>query len=89
MLLMTKNVFFFLLSQCLSMSNMISIFFNDDRRIFYSQVYRLDQACNFIEKETLAQAFFCEFCDISKNTFSYRTPLVAAFDLGTLSVPTC
>ena len=70
------------------MSNMVSIFFNDDRRIFYSQVYRLDQACNFIEKETLAQAFFCEFCDISENTFSYRTPLVAAFDLGTLSVPT-
>ena len=62
------------------MSNMVSIFFNDDRRIFYSQVYRLDQACNFIEKETLAQAFFCEFCDISKNTFSYRTPLVAVFD---------
>ena len=25
--------------------------------------------CNFIEKETLAQVFFCEFCEISKNTF--------------------
>ena len=23
----------------------------------------------FIKKETLAQAFFCEFCEISKNTF--------------------
>ena len=22
--------------------------------------------------ETLAQVFFCEFCEISKNTFSYR-----------------
>ena len=33
--------------------------------------------CNFI-KETLAQAFFCEFCEISKNTSYYRTPLVAA-----------
>ena len=22
--------------------------------------------------------FFCKFCEISKNTFSYRTPLVAA-----------
>ena len=22
--------------------------------------------------------FFCEFCEISKNSFSYRTPLVAA-----------
>ena len=25
--------------------------------------------CNFIEKETLAQVFSCEFCEISKNTF--------------------
>ena len=36
------------------------------------------QACNFIKKETLEQVFSCEFCEISKNTFSYRTPLVAA-----------
>ena len=36
------------------------------------------EACNFIKKETLAQVFFCEFCEISKNTFSYRTPPVAA-----------
>ena len=35
-------------------------------------------ACNFIEKETLAQVFSCEFCEISKNTFFHRTPLVAA-----------
>ena len=35
-------------------------------------------ACNFIKKETLVQVFSCEFCDISKNTYSYRTPLVAA-----------
>ena len=33
---------------------------------------------NFIKKETLAQVFSCEFCQISKNTFSYRTPPVAA-----------
>ena len=26
-------------------------------------------ACNFIEKETPAQVFSCEFCEISKNTF--------------------
>ena len=38
------------------------------------------EACNFIKKETLAQLFSCEFCEISKNTFSYRTPLVAASD---------
>ena len=27
------------------------------------------QACNFIERETLAQVFCCEFCEIFKNTF--------------------
>ena len=32
--------------------------------------------CNFIKKETLAQVFFCEFCEISKNTFFHGTPLV-------------
>ena len=30
-------------------------------------------ACNFIKKETLAQVFSCEFCEISKNTFSKNT----------------
>ena len=30
--------------------------------------------CNFIKKETLAQVFPCEFCEISKSTFFYRTP---------------
>ena len=34
--------------------------------------------CNFIKKETLARVFSCEFFEISKNTFFYRTPLVAA-----------
>ena len=27
------------------------------------------EACNLIKKETLAQVFFCEFCEIFKNTF--------------------
>ena len=31
-----------------------------------------------IKKEILAQVFSCEFCEISKNTFFHRTPLVAA-----------
>ena len=26
--------------------------------------------CNFVIKETLAQVFSCEFCEISKNSFS-------------------
>ena len=38
----------------------------------------LPQACNFFKKEALAQVSSCEFCEISKNTFFYRTPLVAA-----------
>ena len=36
------------------------------------------EACNFIQKETLAQVFSCEIFEISKNTFSYRTSPVAA-----------
>ena len=32
----------------------------------------------FAKKETLAQAFSCEFCEIFKNIFFLRTPLVAA-----------
>ena len=38
------------------------------------------ETCNFIKKETLALAFSCTLCKISKNTFSYRIPLVAASD---------
>ena len=26
-------------------------------------------ACNFIKKESMAQVFSCEFCEISTNTF--------------------
>ena len=36
------------------------------------------KACSFNKKETLAQMFSCEFCEISKNTFFNRTPPVAA-----------
>ena len=39
------------------------------------------EAYNFIKKETLAQVLSCEFCEISKNTFSYRTPPVAASEI--------
>ena len=37
------------------------------------------QACNFIKKETLAQVYYCYFCEISKNTFFYRAPLNDSF----------
>ena len=37
------------------------------------------KAYNFIKKDTLAQVFFCKFCEISKNTFFKRTlPVVTS-----------
>ena len=45
------------------------------------------QTCNFIKKETLAQVFSCEFCEIPKNTFFHRTPLVAASEVTVLVSP--
>ena len=33
--------------------------------LFFNKVAGL--ACNFIKKETLAQVFYCEFCEIPKN----------------------
>ena len=45
------------------------------QRLFLNKVAGL--ACTFIKKETLAQVLSCEF---SKNTFSYGTPLVTAFE---------
>ena len=41
-------------------------------------VKKVPQACNFIKKETLAHVFSCKFCQISKNIFLHRAPLVAA-----------
>ena len=38
----------------------------------------MPESCNFIKKETLAQVFYCEFYEISKNTFFHRIALVAA-----------
>ena len=51
------------------------------------------QACNFIKKETLAQMFSSEFCEISENTFftehlwttaSLNTPLIIFLSLSNL-----
>ena len=36
----------------------------------------------FMKKEALAQVFSCEFWEIFKNTYLYRTPLVAASKVG-------
>ena len=34
---------------------------------------RRPEACNFIKKETLAQVFSCEYCEILKNNFLQNT----------------
>ena len=42
------------------------------QRLFFNKVAGLrpeSEAYNFINKETLAQVFSCEFCEISKNTY--------------------
>ena len=38
------------------------------------------KACNFIKKEALAQVLSCGFCEIFKNIF-YRRPPVVAFEM--------
>ena len=37
--------------------------------LFFNKVTDLRPACNFIKKETPAQVFSSEFCEISKNSF--------------------
>ena len=51
------------------------------QRLFFNKVAGL-QACNFIKKESLAQVFPCEFCEISKNTFFPEHLRMIAFDRG-------
>ena len=53
-----------------------SFFFNKKRPFLQAQ------ACNFIKKGTLAQVFSCKLCEISENTFSYRTHPVAVSELS-------
>ena len=44
-------------------------------------------ACSFIEKETLAQVFSCELCEIFLyKHFFYRTHTVTAFEMINLSI---
>ena len=51
----------------------------ENTRVWVSLLIKLQaSACNFIKKETLAQVFSYDFCEVSKNTFSYRTPSVTA-----------
>ena len=45
--------------------------------LFFNKVAGMRPA-TLLKKETLAQVFSCEFCEISKNTLFYRTYLVVA-----------
>ena len=38
----------------------------------------MQENVSLLKKETLPQVFSCEFCEISKSTFSYRIPIAAA-----------
>ena len=50
-------------------------------RVIQSLLIKLQaSAWQLYLKKTLAQVFSCEFCEISKNPFLHRTPLVAASD---------
>ena len=47
--------------------------------MFWKYIANLqDEACNFIKKETLAQAFSCEFYEIFKNTYFEEHPWTTA-----------
>ena len=48
----------------IELTNLTSKLFSD-----INQSIGLPEACNFIEKEILAQVFPCKFCEILKNTF--------------------
>ena len=71
--------FFFRELQLISCVNVPKHLFRSSRPevLFRKGVFR-----NFAIKETLAQMFSCEFCEISKNTCFYRTPPVAASELS-------
>ena len=49
---------------------------NTHARVFLNKVVGLRLAT--LLRKRLAEAFSCEFCKISKNTFSYRTPPLPA-----------
>ena len=51
---------------------------NPCARDFFNKVAGLKPT--ILLKQRLAQVFFSEFCENSKNTFYYRTPLVTASD---------
>ena len=54
------------------------------RRLFFNKVAGL-RAASLLKKETLAQVFFCEFCEISKSTFYYKHLRMTVSDMRSVS----
>ena len=53
------------------------------QRLFFNKVTSLRPA-TLLKKESLAQVFSCEFCDISKNIFSLQNTSGGCFNLKNL-----
>ena len=51
---------------------------NSQENACFRDSFLIKLQANFIKKEPLAQVFSCKFCEISRNTFFYRIPLVVA-----------
>ena len=56
------------------------------QRLFCNKVAGLSLRPATLLENVLAQVVSCEFCEISKKTFFYRTPSVAASGYSTLFV---
>ena len=56
--------------------------------LFFNEVAGLRPA-TLLKKEALAQVFSYEFCEISRNIFLQRTPLVAASGRSSLVLDSC
>ena len=61
------------------------------REVFYKKgvLGKYKVSGYFIKKETLAQLFSGEFCEISKNTFFYRKPPVAVHRIPLVAASVC
>ena len=56
------------------------------KKVVLKKIYKIHRK-NPIQKETLAQVFSCEFCEIFKNTYFYRTPLTVVSVVSDTTTP--
>ena len=64
--------------RCSAKKMFLEIWQISQEKAFAGKEFCRPEACNFIEKETPAQAFSCGFSEISENTFFTEHPPVAA-----------